>query len=271
MAKNSDNQPDMGTEQSHILRLRDIWQSFSDISVFKGVNLDFQRGDTTVVIGASGVGKSVLLKIIIGIIKPDRGHVFINGTEITGLSERQLEPIRMRFGMVFQGAALFDSLTVQENVGFLLYQHSHLPRHRIRQIIIEKLAMVGLQGTEDLRPAELSGGMKKRVGLARAIVMNPEVILFDEPTTGLDPVTADVINDLIIKSRRELNATSIVVTHDMTSAYKIGDRIVMLYEGNVIADGTPYEVKNHWDPRVQEFVRGDAQFAARRKAQGGQL
>ncbi|MDP6379747.1 MAG: ABC transporter ATP-binding protein [Phycisphaerae bacterium] len=254
-----------------VIRLQGVSKSFGPTAVFEDVCLEIHRGETTVVIGASGVGKSVLLKIIIGIIKPDRGRVFVDGTDITDKSERDLEPIRMQFGMVFQGAALFDSLTVEENVGFLLYEHSRFPKARIRQIVAEKLAMVDLSGTEDLRPEELSGGMKKRVGLARAIAMNPKVILYDEPTTGLDPVTADVINHLIIKTQEELEATSIVVTHDMQSAYKVGDRIVMLYHGNIIADAAPEEIRNHTDPRVQSFIHGEAHLAPHATDQGGVL
>ena len=245
-----------------LIRLEGVSKQFSGHPVFRDLTLEFRRGETAVVLGASGVGKSVMLKLVLGLMKPDAGRIFIDSTEITGLGERHLMPLRTRFGMLFQGAALFDFLTVYENVAFGLREHKTWPERRIREVVRQKLALVDMDGTEDLLPEELSGGMKKRVGLARAIAMDPEVILYDEPTTGLDPVTADTINELIVRCRRELKATSIVVTHDMASAYKVGDRLVMLHEGGVIADGPPQVIRGHRDVRVQRFIHGDASLAA---------
>jgi phospholipid/cholesterol/gamma-HCH transport system ATP-binding protein len=244
-----------------IIRLVNVWKEFGGNEVFRNLTLEFRRAATTVVLGPSGVGKSVMLKLILGLLKPDQGRIFIDGTDTTDLAERDLVPIRMRFGMVFQGAALFDFLPVRENVAFALREHKRLREDEVERIVREKLAMVDLAGTENLWPEELSGGMKKRVGLARALAMDPEVILYDEPTTGLDPVTADTINEMILKCQRELETTSIVVTHDMASAYKVGDRLVMLDEGRIIADGTPEEIRANGDARVQRFVRGDAMLS----------
>jgi phospholipid/cholesterol/gamma-HCH transport system ATP-binding protein len=240
------------------IRLAHVAKRFGKKVVFRDLYLEFCRGQTTVVMGSSGVGKSVMLKLILGLVKPDRGRIYFNGTEITKLTERELMPIRMRFGMVFQGAALFDFLNVYENVAFGLREHRRLPEEEIRRIVAQKLALVDMSGTEELLPEQLSGGMRKRVGLARAIALDPEFILYDEPTMGLDPVTADTINELILRCQKELKTTSIVVTHDMASAYKIGDRLIMLYEGNAIADGTPDDIRNHSDIRVQRFIHGDA-------------
>ena len=245
-----------------IIRLQNVWKEFAGNLVFQDLGLEFRRAATTVVLGPSGVGKSVMLKLILGLLKPDQGKIFIDGTDITDLSERDLVPIRTRFGMVFQGAALFDFLPVRENVAFALREHKRLREDEVERIVREKLAMVDMAGTENLWPEELSGGMKKRVGLARALAMDPEVILYDEPTTGLDPVTADTINEMILKCQRELETTSIVVTHDMASAYKVGDRLVMLEEGRIIADGTPHQIRTNADVRVQRFVRGDAMLSA---------
>ena len=249
-------------QPEHLIRLEGVWKAFGEHTVFKDLSLRFRRGETTVVLGASGVGKSVMLKLILGLLKPTRGKVYIDGTEITGLGEWELVPIRSRFGMVFQGAALFDFLTVYENVAFALHEHKKLPEEEVRRIVARRLALVDMEGTENLLPEELSGGMRKRVGLARAIAMDPEVILYDEPTTGLDPVTADTINDLILRCQRELKTTSIVVTHDMASAYKVGDRLVLLHEGAAIADGSPDEIRRHPDIRVQRFIHGNASLKA---------
>jgi phospholipid/cholesterol/gamma-HCH transport system ATP-binding protein len=240
------------------IRLEHLSKRFGKKVIYKDLSLDFYRGKTTVVLGSSGVGKSVMLKLILGLLKPDRGHIFIDGAETTYLSERQLIPVRMGFGMVFQGAALFDFLNVYENVAFALREHRKLPEDEIRRIVAQKLALVGMSGSEELLPEELSGGMRKRVGLARAIALDPAVILYDEPTMGLDPVTADTINDLIMRCQVELKTTSLVVTHDMASAYKVGSRLIMLYEGDAIADGTPDDIRGHADIRVQRFIHGDA-------------
>ena len=255
-------QPAAAPDGTAAIRLEDVWKRFNAHDVFRGLSLDFMSGRTTVVLGASGVGKSVLLKLILGLVKPDRGRIEVLGADITSLSERDLIPTRLRFGMLFQGAALFDYLTVYENVAFALREHKKLPEEEIRRIVGRKLALVDMQGTEDLYPEALSGGMKKRVGLARAIAADPEFLLYDEPTTGLDPVTADTINDLILRAQQELKTTGIVVTHDMASAYKVGSRLVMLYEGRTIASGTPDEIRKHRDPRVQQFIHGEAALKA---------
>jgi len=255
------NQPATATACEPIIRLEGVSKRFGDHVVFDGLDLVLCRGQTTVVLGQSGVGKSVLLKLILGLLKPDAGRILIRDADITNLSERDLIPIRMRFGMVFQGAALFDFLTVYENVAFALREHQRLPEEEVRRVVRRHLALVDMDGTEDLLPEELSGGMRKRVGLARAIAMDPEVILYDEPTTGLDPVTADTINRLILRCQQEIHATSIVVTHDMASAYRVGDRLVMLLDGRILADGSPDQIRRHRDVRVQRFIHGDASLA----------
>lgn len=241
-----------------MIKVDNVYKSFGDKDVLKGVMLEIKKGESMVIIGGSGSGKSVLLKHIIGLLKPDKGRVFIDNTDITGLNERQLYAVRRRFGMLFQGAALFDSLTVWENVAFALLRQKVVSEEEAKQIASEKLKLVGLKGIEDLMPSELSGGMKKRVGLARAIAHNPEIILYDEPTTGLDPIMADAINELIIGLQRKLNVTSVTITHDMTSAYKIADRIAMLYDGKIIEIGTPDEIRNTDNPVVRQFVTGSA-------------
>jgi len=236
----------------------DLHKSFNENYVLRGVNLQVKRGETMVVIGGSGCGKSVLIKHVIGLLRPDKGKVIVDGVDITALNEREMNEFRKKFGMLFQGAALFDSLTVWENVGFALLQHTRLSREEIKNIARQKLEMVGLRGVEDLMPSELSGGMRKRVGLARAIAMEPEIILYDEPTTGLDPIMADAINNLIIDMKKKLHVTAIAITHDMVSAYKIGDRIAMLYEGKILEVGTPDEIKNSKNPVVRQFITGSA-------------
>jgi phospholipid/cholesterol/gamma-HCH transport system ATP-binding protein len=243
---------------SEFIKIVGVEKSFGDNQVLRGTNLSITRGETIVIIGRSGCGKSVLLKHMIGLMEPDKGKVFVDGTEVTALEHRGLFELRQKFGMLFQSAALFDSLTVWENVGLGLIEHTDMSKEDIRGLAAEKLALVGLKGIEDVKPAELSGGMKKRVGLARAIAMDPEIILYDEPTTGLDPIMADVINELICHLKKSLSITSVVVTHDMTSAYKIGDRIAMLYEGEIVYEGTPEDVKCCGHPVIQQFVEGRA-------------
>jgi len=237
--------------------ITDLFKNFGEKQVLKGVNIAINKGEVMVIIGRSGCGKSVLLKHIIGILKPDRGKVEVFGKEIAKLSESELNQMRMKFGMVFQGAALFDSLTVRENVGFFLDEHTKLSYETISKIVSEKLKLVGLTGIEKLMPFELSGGMKKRVGLARAIAMDPEIVLYDEPTTGVDPIMATTINKLIKDLQTKLSLTSIVVTHDMTSAYYVADRIAMLYDGKIIEVGTPEEIKNTKCPTVKQFITGE--------------
>jgi phospholipid/cholesterol/gamma-HCH transport system ATP-binding protein len=242
-----------------MIEIENLHKSFGDNKVLDGVNLKIEKGETIVIIGRSGCGKSVLLKHIIGLLKPDSGKIFIDGEDITSYNNEKLYELRQRFGMLFQASALFDSLTVEENVGLGLREHKLLPEEKIKEKVQEKLRIVGLSGVEDLRPAELSGGMKKRVGLARAIAMDPEFVLYDEPTTGLDPIMADAINDLIIDLRNKLSITSIAVTHDIVSASKIADRMAMLYQGKIIFVGTPDAIKNSGDPLVHQFITGSAE------------
>ncbi|MBN1793483.1 MAG: ABC transporter ATP-binding protein [Candidatus Omnitrophica bacterium] len=236
-----------------------VRKSFRGRPVLRSLNLTIKRGETMVIIGRSGCGKSVLLKHIVGLLKPDSGQVLVGGIDITKIHGRELDKIRLKFGMLFQGAALFDSLTVGENVGFLLNEHALFGPDEITRKVAESLAHVGLSGIEHMKPAELSGGMKKRVGLARAICHNPEVIFYDEPTTGIDPIMADVINNLIVALNKKLNTTSIVVTHDMVSAYKVATRIAMLYEGAIIAVGNPDEIRATDNPVVRQFITGAAE------------
>ncbi len=240
------------------IKVVDLYKSFGPKKVLQGTDLEVYRGESVVVIGGSGTGKSVLIKCIIGLLKPDSGRIYVDGKEVTSMKERELNEMRKKFGMLFQGGALFDSLSVWENVGFGLMEHTKMSDREIREIAIEKLKLVGLYNVADLRPSELSGGMMKRVSLARAICMEPEILLYDEPTTGLDPIMADVINELIISLREKIKVTSIAITHDMNSAYKIADRIAMLYKGKIIEAGTPDEIRNSRNPVVQQFIHGRA-------------
>lgn len=240
-----------------MIEIVELHKSFGEHHVLRGLNLRVEKGQSMVVIGGSGSGKSVLLKHIIGLMLPDSGSVFIEGTDITKLDEKSLYEVRKKFGMLFQSSALFDSLRVWENVSFSLLR-SGMRGKDAKMTAIEKLRLVGLANVEDLMPSELSGGMKKRVALARAIVHKPEILLYDEPTTGIDPIVADAINELIIKMRQELAVTSVAITHDMQSAYKIGDRIAMLYEGKIVDEGTSEEIKNTSNPIVRQFITGSA-------------
>lgn len=242
-----------------MIELKGVHKSFGSNHVLRGVDLNIKKGESLVVIGGSGSGKSVILKHIIGLLSPDKGKVFVDSTDLSGLGEDGLNNIRKKFGMLFQSAALFDSMKVWENVGFGLMRHTKMSENDIKETASQKLKLVGLAGVEDLMPSELSGGMRKRVGLARAIAMEPEILLYDEPTTGLDPIMADVIDVLIVEMRERLNVTSVAITHDMKSAYKIADRIAMLYNGVIISSGTPDEIKNTADPVVKQFVEGNAE------------
>lgn len=239
-----------------MIQLIDIHKSFGKQPVLKGVHLDIDDGITTVIIGKSGGGKSVLLKHIIGLLQPDSGQVLIDGVDITKLDEKGLNETRKKFGMLFQEAALFDSMTVGENVAFPLREHTKLKDGEIREIVADRLRAVGLTGIEEKMPAELSGGMRKRVGLARAIALHPQIVLFDEPTTGLDPVMAEAINQLIMETQNKLHLTCVVISHDVGSIFKIGDKIAMLYDGEIIAYGTPDEIKASLDPVIVQFLSG---------------
>ncbi|MEA2708472.1 MAG: phospholipid/cholesterol/gamma-HCH transport system ATP-binding protein [Phycisphaerales bacterium] len=240
------------------IELKRVTKRFGALIVLNELSLDIEKGQSLVVIGASGTGKSVMLKHIVGLLRPDHGEVWIEGRRIDKLPERDLVEVRTRFGFLFQMGALFDSLTVAENIGFPIVEHTHKPKDEIARIVANKLRLVGLPEAGAKMPGELSGGQKKRVALARAIALDPEVILYDEPTTGLDPIRSDVINELILKLQRELKVTSIVVTHDMNSAFKVADRIVMLHEGRIIFDGTPEDIQRSENEHVQRFVQGEA-------------
>jgi phospholipid/cholesterol/gamma-HCH transport system ATP-binding protein len=239
-----------------IIEASDLHKSFGRLLVLDGMDIKISEGETRVVIGRSGCGKSVFLKHVIGLLKPDAGKIVVFGEDVPSLKTKELYRLRERFGMVFQGSALFDSLSVGYNVGFFLYEYSDLPRSEVDDRVKEALRKVGMEGVEKKRPAELSGGMKKRVGFARAILHEPDIILYDEPTTGLDPITADVINELICYFDEELDVTSILVTHDMVSAYKVADTISMIYKGKVIQTGTPDEIKETGNAFVRQFIEG---------------
>ncbi|MCX7702477.1 MAG: ABC transporter ATP-binding protein [Planctomycetota bacterium] len=241
-----------------MIELIDVHKTLGGKKVLVGMNLSIKRGETYTVIGRSGIGKSVTLKHIVGVMKPDKGRVIVDGVEVQNLNRRQLERFRVKFGYLFQSSALLNSLNVFENVALPLREHTRMSEEEIQERVVQKLSLVGLKGTEKMMPSDLSGGMRKRVALARAIVMEPEVILYDEPTTGLDPITADAINGLIRDMQQRLKVTSVVVTHDMKSAYKISDRIGLLHEGRIIQEGTPDNIKDSNDPRVKQFINGEA-------------
>jgi phospholipid/cholesterol/gamma-HCH transport system ATP-binding protein len=240
-----------------VITVRNLTKYFGDNLVLDKISLELQIGKTTVIIGSSGCGKTVLIKHFICLLRPTSGEVYFKDQRIDNMSEPNLNKIRTHFGFLFQGGALFDSLSVFENIVFPIKQHYKISEDTgIEELVKMKLALVGLDGYQNYYPANLSGGQRKRVALARAIALNPNVILYDEPTTGLDPIRSDTINELILKLSRDLGHTSIVVTHDMTSAYKIADRIIMLHEGKIIADGDADYIRNHPHPKVQQFING---------------
>lgn len=240
-----------------VIILKNVTKKFGSNVVLDNVSLAIEKGKTTVVIGPSGCGKTVLIKHLIVLLRPSSGEVHFKGQRIDNLSEIELNKIRTHYGFLFQGGALFDSLSVMENILFPIRQHYTVSDWKqVEELVKAKLAMVGLDGFQNYYPAKLSGGQRKRVALARAIALNPEVILYDEPTTGLDPIRADVINELILKLQRELGVTTVVVTHDMTSAYKVADRIIMLHNGKIIADGDADHIRDHPHPVVQQFING---------------
>jgi phospholipid/cholesterol/gamma-HCH transport system ATP-binding protein len=241
-----------------MIEIRDLYKTFNKVQVLNRLNLNVREGETKVVIGRSGAGKSVLLKSIVGILRPESGSLRINGVDVTKLSEHEFDKVRRNIGLVFQGGALFDSLNVGENVGFVLDEFLHMRSAEKLERVAHALALVGLSGIEDMMPSQLSGGMRKRVSLARVLCMEPRMILYDEPTSEVDPITSDAIQRLIIGMRDRLKVTSIVVMHDMNAAYKIADSIAMFYHGQVIADGTPEEIRNSRHPVVRQFINGDA-------------
>lgn len=241
-----------------IIRLIDVRKSFGDLHVLRGVSLSFMPGKTTVVLGPSGEGKSVMLKHIVGLLRPDSGEVWFEDIRVDTLSEQKLGPVRRQIGFLFQQSALFDSMTVGENIAFPIKQLTELTAKQTEQRVNEVLSLVGLSGSQPKMPAELSGGQRKRVALARAIVLQPKVVLYDEPTTGLDPIRADVINELILKLQREMNVTSIAVTHDLASAFKIADTMVMLHRGSILVQDSPERMQQSSNTIVRRFLAGEA-------------
>jgi phospholipid/cholesterol/gamma-HCH transport system ATP-binding protein len=245
------------SKDNGIIVLENVIKQFEKLLVLDKVSLEIESGKTTVIIGPSGCGKTVLIKHMIGLLRPTSGKVYFKGQRVDDISEDELAKVRTNFGFLFQGGALFDSMDVTENILFPVKQHYKVNKQSVLDELVRmKLAMVGMDGFQKYFPAKLSGGQKKRVALARAIALNPEVILYDEPTTGLDPIRSDIINELIIKLQSGLGLTSIVVTHDMKSAYKVGDRIIMLHHGKIIADGDAEHIENHPHPAVQQFIKG---------------
>jgi phospholipid/cholesterol/gamma-HCH transport system ATP-binding protein len=238
------------------IEFHQVYKSFNHAPILAGMDLAIRSGETVTIIGESGIGKSVTLKLIVGLLKPEAGRIFIEGEDIVPLAEDQLIRVRKKIGMVFQGSALFDSLSVAENIAYPLREHTTMSEHQIRERIMETLHLVGLEGAEDKEPAELSGGMRKRVALARAIALTPKIILYDEPTTGLDPANTEKINELIVDMDRKLEVTSVVVTHDMRSAFKISDRIGLLDKGKIAVVGTPQEIERADLPLVRQFIHG---------------
>lgn len=251
-------QPSTAGANGAVVTFRKVSKAFGPLKVLRGVDLSLRKGESTVIIGESGAGKSVILKHMVGLLRPDDGEVLIEGQRIDNLPDRELVTVRRKFGFLFQMGALFDSLTVAQNVGFPLREHSRLSDKEIDERVKDKLELVGLDGIQSKKPGQLSGGQKKRVALARAIALDPSVILYDEPTTGLDPIRADTINQLIRKLQRKLGVTSVVVTHDMESVRKAGDRVIMLHKGEFIYDGPPDAMESCDDERVSDFVRGHA-------------
>lgn len=247
------------TSYEAMVRLENIYKRLGGKQILAGAYLDIQPGETRVVMGRSGEGKSVLLKHICGLMQPDQGLIYVEGEEISRYNEKQLFDVRRKIGVLFQNAALFDSLNVLQNVGFPLYEEGGYKENEIRDRVVEVLRLVRLGDILDKMPSELSGGMRKRVGLARAIIRKPKIILYDEPTTGLDPVTSDAINDLINSLAHKLNVTSIVITHDMASAFKVATKMAMLFEGKIIFDGTPDEIRASDDELLQQFIQGKSE------------
>jgi phospholipid/cholesterol/gamma-HCH transport system ATP-binding protein len=253
---------DVNQDSQPVIEVQDVVKKYGQRGILNGISFRVRRGETLVIMGGSGCGKSTLLRHLIGSIQPDAGSIRIFGEEITGLSEPQMDRIRRRFGVLFQSGALLQSLTVGENVALPIQEHSLVDESIVELIVKMKLELVGLTGFEDLKPAEISGGMKKRVALARALALDPELLFSDEPTSGLDPVMTAVVDQLTRDLTRKLGMTAVVVTHDMTSAFRIGTRMIMLgtgpLQGKIIAEGTPQEIMNHPDPMLQQFIKGEA-------------
>src|SRR2546421_6162176 len=248
----------MNGNDEPVIEVVDLVRKFGDRAVINDISFTVQGGETLVIMGGSGCGKSTLLRHIIGVMKPTAGSVKIFGEEITTMNDRQIEEIRRRFGMLFQSGALLASLTVGENVALPLLQHTDLSVDEVQDTVTRKLQMVGLSGFNDLKPAEISGGMRKRVGLARALALDPELLFSDEPTSGLDPIMTAVVDKLTLELTKDEGMTAVVVTHDMTSAFRIATRMIMLGRGKILAQGTPEEIRTHPDPEVQQFINGEA-------------
>jgi len=242
-----------------IIEFVDVHKSFRGQKVLDGLNLRIAQGKTTVIIGRSGGGKSVTLKHMVGLMRPDRGQLLVGGEDVSALGKKEMNRVRKRFGMLFQEGALFDSMTVGENVAFPLLEHTKLGKEEVGARVAEMLGVVGLPGIEDKMPAELSGGMRKRVGLARALIREPEIVLFDEPPAGLDPIMADAIDRLILETRRESGRTYVVISHDIRATFQIADYVAMLYEGKIIAYGTPEEIRDNPNPFLVQFLQGSAE------------
>jgi len=247
----------MNPETQPVVEVTDLFRKFGNRTVLNGVSLKVHRGETLVIMGGSGCGKSTLLRHIIGVMKPSAGSVKIFGDEITTKNDREIDDVRRRFGMLFQSGALLASLTVGENVALPLFHHTNMSAEEVQERVTYKLQMVGLNGFENLKPAEISGGMRKRVGLARALALDPELLFSDEPTSGLDPIMTAVVDKLTLELTRGEGMTAVVVTHDMTSAFRIATRMIMLGRGTIIAQGTPDEIRTHPDPEVQQFINGE--------------
>jgi phospholipid/cholesterol/gamma-HCH transport system ATP-binding protein len=237
-----------------MIDIQDLHKAFGGHLVLRGIDLSIAEGETTVIIGGSGSGKSVLMKHMMGLLRPDSGRVVVDGEDISGMRERELTRVRAKFGMVFQQAALFDSMTVAENVAFPLREHRRMPEEELRKLVREKLELVDLHDVEHLYPAELSGGMRKRVGLARAIVLEPKIILYDEPTTGLDPITSNNVDEMIMNAQRRLAVTQVVISHDIASTFRVGHHVAMIHEGVIVEQGPPEVLRASRHPHVQEFM-----------------
>ncbi len=249
----------MSTKKEIVISVRNLHKSFGERKILNGVTLDIYEGETLVIMGGSGCGKSTLLRHLIGALRPDEGEVFMFGKNLAESSEDEMDKLRKRFGMLFQSGALFDSMTVGENIALPLREHTKLDDNVIQIMVRMVLEHVGLRGFEHLMPSQLSGGMKKRCGLARALIMDPKIVFYDEPTAGLDPIMTGVIDKLVIDLTKKLQITSVVVTHDMNSVFRIADRIIMLHQGNILESGTPAEIKNSKNPMVKQFVTGEAE------------
>lgn len=248
-------------DDEEIIDVRNIVKRFGDRTVLSDLSLSIASGQIAVIMGGSGGGKSTLLRLMVGLSKPDSGKIYIDGVEITKAGEREMNDVRRKFGMLFQGSALFNSMTVAENVALPLREHTDLSDEIIEIIVKVKLELVGLTGFEDFMPYEISGGMKKRVALARAIALDPKIVFYDEPGAGLDPITASMIDQLILDLSKKLKITSVVVTHEMKSAFRIADKIIVLHKGKVLESGTSQQIQNSQNPYVQQFIRGEPEGA----------